>query len=148
MSETFQPPANRMAVALFALVGFFIALYLFLYKLGVFGALLCGAEGGCERVQASSYAVFLGVPVPLIGVLGYATIVAAALAGLQDGPGPKRGTAIAIVALSTIAFAFSMYLTAIEAWVLHAWCRWCVASAIVATLVFLAALPEVRRLRR
>lgn len=143
----FEPPTSRMAVALLALVGFFIALYLLFYAQGAFGTLLCG-EGGCETVQSSEYAVFAGVPVPLIGVIGYALLLGTALAGLQPGPGRSRGLAIAIFLLASAAFAFSMYLTGIEAFVLNAWCRWCIASAVVATLIFVAALPEVRRVLR
>ena len=50
--------------------------------------------------------------------------------------------------LATIAFAFSAYLTVLEAVVIHAWCRWCLVSAAIATLIFLCSLPEAARLRR
>ena len=42
----------------------------------------------------------------------------------------------------------SLYFTYLEAAVIHAWCQWCVMSAILMTLIFLAALPEARRFRR
>ncbi|NIR59138.1 MAG: hypothetical protein GWO02_06285, partial [Gammaproteobacteria bacterium] len=51
----------------------------------------------------------------------------------------------ALVGLGAGAFGFSAYLTGIEAFVIHAWCRWCVASAVVATLVFVFSLAELRR---
>jgi uncharacterized membrane protein len=72
---------------------------------------------------------------------------ALAVAGLQPGLLADRRIAAALLATTTLAFGFSMYLTYLEAFVINAWCRWCVASAIMATVLFLLALPELRRLR-
>jgi uncharacterized membrane protein len=141
------PPLRRMAVAVIAVVGFFLSAYMLLYKLGMIGELTCGA-GSCDRVQASQYAVFLGVPVPLWGVLGYALIFGLAFAGLHGRLLNDRRVAAALVATTGAAFAFSMYLTYLEAFVIHAWCRWCVVSALLATALFVLALPELRRARR
>ncbi len=137
-------PVNRMAIALLSLVGVFIAVYLYLHKLGVVGTLACGA-GSCETVQASPWAVFLGVPVPAWGVAGYALIFAVSLAGLRPRLIGDRRLGLALVGLGAVAFGFSAYLTAIEAFVIRAWCRWCVASAVVATLIFVFSLAELRR---
>ena len=68
-----------MITATLALAGFFVALYLSLWKLGVVGNLACGT-GGCEYVQTSSYAVLLGVPVAFYGVAGYLALLAVSLA--------------------------------------------------------------------
>jgi uncharacterized membrane protein len=118
-----------------------------LYKLGVIPAIACGA-GTCEVVQASRWSDFLGIPVPAWGVAGYGLILATSLAGLQPGRIEDRRIAIVLLAASTFAFLFSIYLSALEAFVIGAWCRWCIASAVLATLLFLLALPEVRRCRR
>ena len=139
--ESSAAPWHRMAVALSALAGALIALYLLLYKLGVIGAVACGT-GSCESVQNSPWATFIGVPVPAWGFGGYVTIFALALAGLQPRFIDSRLLSRLLLGLSTYAFAFSMYLTGIEAFRLHAWCRWCVASAIVASLIFVFALFE------
>jgi uncharacterized membrane protein len=130
-----------MAVAIFALVGLLIATYLLLYKINVLGTLACGT-GACETVQSSPWAVFLGVPVPVWGVVGYLGILGLAILGLQPRFVDSPLIAGALLVTSTTGFAFSVYLTAVEAFLIHAWCRWCVASAIVATLIFLAALFE------
>jgi uncharacterized membrane protein len=135
-----------MAIGLLALVGLIIAGYMLLFQLGMVGTLACGT-GNCNAVQASSWSVFLGVTVPAWGVLGYAIILAVALAGVQPRWVDDRRIGMAIFGLATVAFGFSAYLTAIEAFVLRAWCRWCVASAIVATLIFLASLTEFRGVR-
>jgi uncharacterized membrane protein len=137
-----------MAVATLALLGLLIATYLLLFKLGALGTIACGKGGGCETVQTSPWAVLLGVPVAAWGVVGYLAIFGVALAGVQPLFAGARWVSWTLLALTGIALAFSLYLTALEAWVIHAWCRWCVASAIVAGLVFGAALPEVSRVRR
>lgn len=137
-------PLPRMAIGLLSLVGLLVASYMLLYKLGLIGALVCGT-GSCGAVQASSWAVFLGVPVPAWGVAGYALIFALALLGLQPRWAGDRRLGGAIFILAAMAFGFSAYLTGIEAFVLRAWCRWCVVSAIVATLIFICSLAELRR---
>lgn len=137
-------PASRMAMGLLALIGILIAGYMLLYKLGMIGSLACGT-GSCGAVQASKWATFLGVPVPAWGVVGYATIFILSLVGLQPRWASDRRFGMVLFGLATIAFVFSVYLTAIEAFVIHAWCRWCVVSAIVATLIFICALAEFRR---
>jgi uncharacterized membrane protein len=139
------PPLNRMIAAVLALAGTLVSAYLLLYHLGLLGSLVCGLEGGCEAVQASRWAVFLGLPVPLWGVAGYLLILAVALAGVQSPLIQNRKVATALLGLGGGAFLFSIYLTALEAFVIHAWCRWCVVSAIIAAGIFIAVLFEWRR---
>jgi uncharacterized membrane protein len=126
----------RQAIAVLALVGFFLALYLWLHALGVGGALKCGT-GGCEVVQTSRWAVFLGMPVAFYGVVGYALLLIVALVG------PPRA-AMLLAALATIGVLFTAYLTYIELFVLHAICRWCVGSAAIMLAIWIVALAGVR----
>lgn len=125
----------RMGAALTSLVGLFVSAYLYLYKIGRIGTLACGS-GGCETVQTSQWSRFLGVEVALIGVVGYALLFGVALLTLQAAPG-RRWPAGLLVALSAGGVLFTVYLTYLELFVIHAICRWCVGSAvlIVSTLV-------------
>lgn len=136
-----------MAMALLSLAGLFIALYLHLYKIGKIGSLACGT-GGCETVQLSSYSSFLGIGVALIGVIGYAVMFIVSMLALQprfSGPSwPVR----AMVVLSGGAVLFALYLTYVELFVIEAICRYCVASAILVTSLFLLSLFEYRKSRR
>jgi uncharacterized membrane protein len=141
------PPKNRMAITLLALVGALIALYMTLHKLGLIGELLCGT-GSCEVVQTSRYAVFMGVPVPYWGLVGYTVLTTVGVISLQPRFVDRRAVRVALIILGTGAFAFSAYLSALEQFVIHAWCRWCIGSAVVSTLIFLCVLPEFRRLER
>jgi uncharacterized membrane protein len=137
---------NRMVMAVLALIGVLISTYMAAYKFGALGDIVCGT-GGCQTVQNSPWANFLGVPVPLIGLAGYAVLMAVAMIGLQPAFARRRAVPVLLTAGATIGLAFSAYLTYLEAFVIHAWCRWCIGSAVLAVLIFLFALPEFRRLR-
>jgi uncharacterized membrane protein len=134
---------RRQALVLLTLVGLLVATYLWLYKVGVLGQLQCGT-GSCELVQASRYAELLGLPVAFYGVGGYAALFALGLAGLQPRfAGDRRVTSL-LVALATLGFAFTLYLTAIELFVLHAICRWCMASAVIMTAIWILSIVDLR----
>ncbi len=144
--ETAAPPVSRMVVATMALLGLLIAVYTLMFKLGLVGTLACGT-GGCETVQTSPWATQLGVPVPVWGVIGYGAMLVVAMLSLQAFAEAKW-VSMMLLAGGTIAFGFSLYLSYLEANVINAWCRWCIGSAVVATIMFLAVLPEIGRLRK
>lgn len=144
-SEIFSPPRNRMFVAVLSLVGLLISLYMLAYALGLMGTIACGL-GDCERVQSSPYSHVGPVPVAAFGVLGYLALVVVSLKGLQPSSRGSRMIPLTLLAGGVMGVAFSAYLTYLEAFVIHAWCQWCVGSAILMVLAFLASLPELRRL--
>jgi len=136
----------RMSAAFLSLAGLFISGYLYLYKMGKIGSLACGT-GGCETVQLSSWSRFAGVEVSLIGVLGYVGLLALSLASLQ--PGAYRQWPIRAMAVAAgIGVVFTLYLSYLELFVIHAICRWCVASGVIVLAIFVAAVLDQRRLSR
>lgn len=135
---------TRQTIALLALVGFFVALYLWLHQIGVGGELKCGT-GGCDTVQASRWSQQLGIPVAFYGVVGYAVILAVALLGLQPVWLERRGPSLLLAALATGGVLFSAWLTYLELFVIHAICRWCVGSAVIITAIWVVALAALRR---
>lgn len=139
---------NRMSIAVLALAGLLLSTYMTLYAFGVIGDLTCGVGGGCETVQHSSWARLFGVPVALIGVGGYGALFVAALLGLQPRFAARPAVPRVLLGGAILGLTFTAYLTYLEAFVIHAWCRWCLVSAGIAVLIFLAALPELRQLRR
>jgi uncharacterized membrane protein len=132
----------RMSAAFLSLAGLFISGYLYLYKIGRIGSLACGT-GGCETVQLSPWSRFAGLEVSLIGVLGYACLLAMSLASLQ--PGARQWPIRAIAAAAGIGVVFTLYLTYLELFIIHAICRWCVASGVIIVAIFVAALLDQRR---
>jgi uncharacterized membrane protein len=136
-----------MAVALLAVAGLFVAAYLYLYKIGAIGTLACGT-GGCETVQLSAQSRFLGVEVALIGVLGYAGLLLLALLSLQPRFAGRSWPLTGLLIASGVAVGFTAYLKYLEFFVIHAICRWCVASAVIITILFALTVIEFRRSAR
>jgi uncharacterized membrane protein len=137
----------RMSAAFLSLAGLFISGYLYLYKIGKIGSLACGT-GGCETVQLSSWSRFAGLEVSLIGVLGYAVLLGLSLAALQPSLAAERWPATLLAVLAALGVAFTAYLTYLELFVIHAICRWCVASGVIIILLFAVSYMEHRRLAR
>lgn len=103
------------------------------------GAPVCVAGGhGCETVANSSYSHLLGVNVAVFGVVGYVLLLGISM--LRGDGARLAGFAIALA-----GFGFSVYLTYLELFVIDAVCQWCVASAILMTLLF--AVNAVRMVR-
>jgi len=127
---------TAVATAL-TLVGIGIASYLtYVHYEGI--SPVC-TTGGCERVQASSYAEIGPIPVALLGLIGYVLILASLFVR------GEVGRALTFM-LTLSGFAFSLYLTYLEVFVIDALCQWCLASAVVMTLLFIAATVRLLRL--
>ena len=139
---------KRMAIAVLALVGLLMSIYLLLYKLGFYGELVCGT-GACEAVQTSEYAILLGLPVAGWGVAWYAAVFVLAFLSVQPAHQEATWPARLIFLLAAGGLAFSGYLTYLELFVIHAICWWCVTSAVVTLLIFILAVPvRARRAAR
>lgn len=135
---------HRQAIAVLALAGVFLSLYLWLWKIGMMGPLRCGT-GACERVQTSVYADFLGLPVAAYGVAGYAALLVMSLVGLQPRFAARRAPTLLLLGLASVGVAFTGYLSYLEYAVIEAWCRWCLASAALIVAIWATALAGLRR---
>jgi uncharacterized membrane protein len=109
------------------------------------GTVACGT-GGCETVQFSPQARLLGVEVSLIGVVGYAVLLGLALLALQPQHAGSGSWPVKLLwYLSGGAVLFTLYLTYLELFVIHAICRWCVVSAVIIVMIFILSLRDRRR---
>lgn len=136
---------KRMLAALIALVGLFVALYLTLYKIGVIGQLTCSI-GSCETVNTSRWSLFLGLPVAAWGLGYYTAVFALALLGLSERYADSRLLALGMVVLTAWGTLFSLWLTYLELFVIHAICQWCVISAILAVALLAVCYLDWREL--
>lgn len=136
-----------MAIALLAAINAMVALYLHLWKIGLMGALVCGADHGCEIVQFSSYGQFLGVDVALIGTVGYALLFVTAMLAMQGSNGDAPWGTRALQALIWPAVLFTVRLKYGEFIVLKSFCPWCAISALsIVTCAVLVTL-DARRVK-
>jgi uncharacterized membrane protein len=128
----------RLAMIVLAVIGLGVASYLtYTHYAGI--KVACSFGGQCETVQASVYSKLAGVPVALIGLIGYIAILAALFVPVNES------TRLVLVGLTVAGFGFSAYLTYRELFSIHAICQWCVGSAVIMTV--LAGLAVTRFLR-
>jgi uncharacterized membrane protein len=96
--------------------------------------LVCNLSGGCETVQKSSYAVVAGVPVAVLGLAMYITLLILTIVRIRR-PNDRETLTMVAIAIALAGVAYAGYLTYIELFVIHAICQWCVASAIITLLI-------------
>jgi uncharacterized membrane protein len=123
----------RRAIAVLALAGLAISAYLTWVHYADIEP-VCTGISDCERVQNSDYAELAGIPVAVLGVVGYAAILVSLALRVE-----------VTVLLSYTAVGFSAYLTWAELFKIDAICQWCVASAVAS--VAIAALATLLALR-
>jgi len=123
-------------VAALAGAGLAISLYLTLTKLAGATALLCHRGGGCDVVQSSRYATFLGLPTAAWGAGLYLVVGAVALAGLT-----ARRWLWAFL-LAVVGASFSAFLTFVELAILRAVCFYCLTAAVLALALLAVVLAR------
>jgi len=127
--------AVRTVAALLALAGIGVATYIAVAEAGG-GAPQCFAGGhGCQVVTDSSYSQLAGINVAVLGIAGYVLLLLCALAGGDLAR-------VAGISIAIVGFGYSAYLTYVELFVIDAICQWCVASAVLMTLLLVANLAR------
>ncbi|HSH02083.1 MAG TPA: vitamin K epoxide reductase family protein [Anaerolineae bacterium] len=133
-------------IQLLAVPGILLAYYLWLFHEGQVN-ILCTAGGWDDCGQVSGpdapYSAIGPVPVALIGLLGYGFIFLLTWAP-EWVSFVEENLPELLVAVTGFAFLFSLGLTALEIFVIHAVCRYCVISAIIITIMFVLALSYLR----
>ena len=117
----------RVAAIGVALAGLGIASYLTVVHYAG-GEPVCAIAHGCATVQQSDYAALAGVPVAVLGLVGYLAVLVSLA---RDGEAWRTAAAF----LSLAGLGFSAWLTYVEVGVLHAICIWCVGSAMCMALL-------------
>lgn len=125
----------RIGAGIVAFAGLAVASYLTWVQFDD-AALVCVAGGGCEKVQESEYAEVAGIPVVMLGLGAYAVVLGLVV---WDAPNARLGAAM----LALVGLVFSMYLLALQLFVIDALCVWCLANDVVIAPL-LAILTAVR----
>ena len=130
----------RLVAIVLATVGLCVAAYLtYIHYEGI--KPVCGLGGNCEKVQSSEWSKLAGVPVAALGLVGYAAILATLFV--------EREEALVVGTLTAlVGFGFSAYLTYRELFTIDAICPWCVASAVIMTLLAIVTTARLVRTPR
>lgn len=123
---------RRVAIIL-SILGLIVAGYLIFFKIFPTSTLCIGA-GGCETVNNSVYSEVMGIPVAVLGALAYAAMLGL-LAFENRLDFLKEWGPMLVFGLALAGFLYSAYLTYIELAIIHAVCPYCVASAVIITLI-------------
>lgn len=120
----------RRIIAFVAVLGIGVATYITIADSGGGAPTCLAGGGGCETVANSSYSHIAGINVAVFGIFGYVLLLASAF--FASDAARFGGFAVALG-----GFGFSVYLTYLEIFKIEAICQWCVASAVLMTILFL-----------
>ncbi|MEK6256039.1 MAG: vitamin K epoxide reductase family protein [Chloroflexota bacterium] len=130
---------NFKRIAVLAVVGLAVSAYL-TWIHWFPSSTFCTGVGDCEAVNSSPYATLGSIPIAALGMLMYISVLAMAWVGKRNERQQADKAGLAIFGFSLLGVLFSGYLTYIELYVIHAICPWCVASAIIVSLIFLLSI--------
>ena len=137
---------RRRWMVVISLAGLFLAVYLTLYHYGAIGVIACNV-GSCEKVQTSRWSMFLGLPVAAWGIGFYTVMLILSILGVRTELEDSQTLASAMLVIALSGLLFTGYLNYLEAFVIHAWCEWCVGSAVMVLLLFGLCFREWRAVR-
>jgi uncharacterized membrane protein len=126
------------ATMISAIAGMAISIYMFIFKVFSIDA-MCLGNSGCSSVNASPYSEIYGIPIAVVGFIGYLAIIVTLILENrlpffeENGPMLEFG-------MGLVGVVYSAYLTYLEFYVIHAVCPFCIASAVAITLCFVFAL--------
>ena len=135
-----------LAISLLAIAGIAVSSVSLYHHYGSSRTSYCdiGENFNCDIVNRSTYSTVLGIPVALIGMIGYLGLLA-----LSTVYRSKAETPILLLIASVAGLGFAIYLTYIEAFVLAAWCVLCLSSlALIFSVCVLSSLLVARNRAR
>lgn len=135
---------HRILVAL-ASLGLLDAIYMTIYKF-TNNTAMCLGSGDCSTVNASRYASVNGIPVALIGVLGYLAILGLLLYESRARGLIRDNATLLEFGLALTGFLFTVWLIYVEVALIKAFCPFCIASQTIMTLIFI--LSTIRLVRQ
>ena len=147
--EATMPKAVRrafMVIALLALAGIAVSSIALRHHYRTSQTSYCdfGENFSCDIVNRSVYSTVFGVPDALIGILGYASLLALATAYRAKAEAPTM-----LLIASVAGLSFALYLTYIEAFVLATWCILCLSSlSLIILITGLSSFLVARAVRR
>lgn len=133
---------SQLAIAL-SILGLLVSIYMTIYKL-TDNEKMCVGSGGCSVVNNSRYSEVSGIPVAVLGVGGYAAILAVLLLERRNKFFEQNGS-ILFFGLSITGFLFTVWLIYVEIALIKALCPFCLTSQVAMTIIFIISVIRLIR---
>ena len=151
MSNGAKEPSNRnnrplQLIIILSTIGLAIAAYL-AATYGLNRSPYCAGSEGCDVVRNSQYVTIIRrvLNVPTFGVIGYLAILVPALLSARSRAKHNRYLPLFTYGAALVGFLYSgLYLTGLELFVIHAWCYWCIATALLVSAIFVLSIVDLR----
>jgi len=131
---------KHVAIAL-SILGLLVAIYMTIFKL-TNNEKMCIGSGGCTIVNSSGYSEIRGIPVAVVGVLGYLSILAVFYLERKPGFFQTNGTMIQFT-ITLTGFLFTVWLVFVEVALIKAYCPFCITSQVAMTIIFILTVIRV-----
>lgn len=125
---------REYALVLLPIVGLAISSYLWIAKIGS-AALVCGGLSDCVSVNMSIYSTIGGIPIAAAGTMMYLVLTVLGFVTVRQGRNANPTIVLLAFVVALSGALYSLYLTGVEAFVLGAYCIWCVCSWIIITVL-------------
>ena len=127
------PNIFLLGITLIGFIGFLDSVYL-TAKRFIGGPIPCFVFTGCDTVAQSPYALLFGVPLSVIGIFYYLSVILLVVFYF----GTKQQIAMKMFSLlSVVGFLASIYFIYLQAFVIKAFCFYCILSAVTSTTLFI-----------
>jgi len=133
----------KQVIIVLTVLGLLVSIYMTIYKV-TSNDNMCLGSGDCSTVNASRYAEVNGIPVGLLGVFGYASILGIFWLERKNDFFKANGSMI-FFGVSLIGFFFTLWLIYVEVALLKAYCPFCITSQVTMTLIFILSVIRVIR---
>jgi uncharacterized membrane protein len=133
---------SQLAIIL-TIIGLLVSIYMTIYKITSNDS-MCIGSGDCKTVNASRYAEIYGIPVAVLGIVGYSAILAVLLLERKPGFFQQNGTLL-FFGLSLTGFLFTLYLIFVETVLIKAYCPFCITSQTAMTIIFIISVIHLVR---
>jgi uncharacterized membrane protein len=133
---------RQITIAL-TVIGLLVSIYMTIYKV-TNNESMCIGSSGCSEVNASRYSEINGIPVAVLGVIGYTAILALLFLEQRPGVFQQNGTMM-FFGISLLGFLFTLYLIYLEVALIKAYCPFCLTSQAVMIVIFIISVIRLIR---
>jgi len=133
---------SQLTIAL-TVIGLLVSIYMAIFKI-TSNENMCIGSKDCSVVNASRYSEVNGIPVAVIGVGGYAALLAVLWLERKPGFFQQNGTMI-FFGLALTGFLFNVYLIFVEVALIKAYCPFCITSQVAMTILFVLSVIRLIR---